>query len=519
MAPDEPHKDAALHRHVLLSTASNYAGLVFNLGTWFFLTPFLLHNLGTTQYGLWALVGSLVAFGSLLDLGVGEAVVKYVSEFRAKDDDETAAQLISTALVLYLVLGLIVIVIGVVLAPIVPHIINVPADERSTASWLVVITAVGVAVELPATTAFSVLRGLHRFDLMNLIGSLAIVTLALATVGVVLLGGGVLAVTAVAIPLTLVWQIPAIWAIRRAAPGLRFGFRDAQRSLVRRVTTFGTALFGIQVAETLKTKSDEFVIGAALPVAAVSPYSVARRLSTLPVLLAFGFVRVLMPLASQLHAQGRAPLLQGVYVSGMRLTIGLFTAVAGGLMVFAAPFLAAWIGPDFADDADIVVLLTFSGLCQALLLHASQVLQGMDRHRPLVVFALGSAVLNLGLSIVLVGPMGVQGVALATLVITALELCCVVPFATRIVDVHVGRVTREALLPSLLPAIPMAAVLFGLRETLAPSGLITIGLCGLAGALVYGACYLAFPTAGPERTMVRQAVGTGRALLRREPAA
>jgi O-antigen/teichoic acid export membrane protein len=515
LAP-EPQQDTALQRRVLLSTASNYAGLVFNLGTWFFLTPFLLTHLGRTQYGLWALVGSLVAYGSLLDLGVGEAVVKYVSEFRAKGDDETASQLISTALVLYLVLGLIVVVLGVALAPIVPRIINVPPAEQSTASWLVIITAVGVAVELPATTAFSVLRGLHRFDLMNVIGSLAIVTLALGTVVVVLLGGNVLAVTAIAIPLTLVWQIPAIWMIHRAAPGLRFGFRDARRPLVRRVATFGSALFGIQVAETLKTKTDEFVIGAALPVSAVAPYSVARRLSTLPTLLAFGFVRVLMPLASQLHAEGRHPLLQGVYVSGMRLTIGIFTAVAGGLMVFAAPFLSAWIGPAFAGDADIVVILTLAGLCQALLLHASQVLQGMDRHRALVVFAIGSGILNLALSIVLVGPLGVKGVALATLVITALELLCVVPFTTSIVDVHVGRVLREALLPSLLPAIPMAAVLFGLRETLAPDRLITIGLCGLAGALVYGAFYLAFPTAAPERTMLRTAVGTGRALVRRD---
>jgi O-antigen/teichoic acid export membrane protein len=54
------------------------------------------------------------------------------------------------------------------------------------------------------------------------------------------------------------------------APELRFGFRGAERQLARRVTSFSSALFGIQVASVVKLQSDEFVIGASLPVAYVT---------------------------------------------------------------------------------------------------------------------------------------------------------------------------------------------------------------------------------------------------------
>jgi O-antigen/teichoic acid export membrane protein len=247
----EPEKNAAIRRQVAIGTLTNYAGRVINLGVWFVLTPIIFNHLGKSDYGLWALVASFVAYGSLADVGIASAVVKYVAEFRARGDSETASQLIATALWLYCGLGLVVIVVGVVLAPLVPHIIHVPSNEHATASWLVLLTAFGVAAQLPSNCAIAVLRGLNRYDLMNLIGSLAILTLAVCIVVVLAVGGGVVAIAALVAPLTLLWLVPTVLLIRRAAPDLRFGFRGARRSLARRMTVFGSALFGIQVAQVL----------------------------------------------------------------------------------------------------------------------------------------------------------------------------------------------------------------------------------------------------------------------------
>ena len=421
MAVEEP-KNEAIRRQVALSTASNYAGQIINLGVWFVLTPFILHHLGKSQYGLWVLVASFVAYGSLADLGVGGAIVKYVAEYRARGDSETVSALIATALWLYCAAGLAVIVAGAIVAPFVPHILSgISPGDRSTASWLVVITAVGVAVQLPATAAVCVLRGLNRFDLMNLIGSLAMLTLALCTVLVLLAGGKVIAITVIVVPLTLFWQLPAVLLIRRVAPDIRFGFRGAKRAMARQVTTFGSAVFGIQAAQVLKLNSDEIVIGAGVAVKAIGPYNFGRRLSTIPGLLTYQFVQVLLPLASRLHAEGDVWLLREVYLAGIRLTVALFCAIGGALVVFAAPFLSAWVGPSYASSSDIAVLLLVAALLEAVMSPASQALQGMNRHRPLVVFALTSAALNLGLSLALIGPLGVRGVALGTLIATGIE--------------------------------------------------------------------------------------------------
>jgi O-antigen/teichoic acid export membrane protein len=330
---------------------------------------------------------------------------------------------------------------------------------------------------------------------------------------VLLLGGKVIAITFLVVPLTLFWLVPTVWAVHRIAPDLRFGYRGARRSMARQVTIFGSALFGIQVAQVVKLNSDELVIGAVKSVKAVAPYNVAARLSNIPSALTNQFIYVLLPIASRLHAEGEEWLLREVYLSGIRLTIALFSIVGIPVIVFASPFLSSWISPTVASSGGIAVTLTVAGLLEAVMAPASQALQGMNRHRPLVIFALGSAALNLGLSLALIGPLGVRGVAFGTLIATSLQALVTLPFAGRVVGVSLAQVARKVLLPGLLPVIPAAAVLVLLRHTLAPASVLTIALAGGAGAVVYIGCYLLMPASASERAMANQLVGRVRRLL------
>jgi O-antigen/teichoic acid export membrane protein len=225
-------------------------------------------------------------------------------------------------------------------------------------------------------------------------------------------------------------------------------------------------------------------------------------------------VAVLLPLASRLHAEGDTDLLREIYVAGMRLTLALFAVVGGALIIFARPFLLAWV-PKAASASNIVVILTAAALLEALISPVSQALQGANRHRPLVIFALGSAALNLALSIALIGPLGVRGVAYGTLIATAVEAAIVLPFGARVLGVQLSAIGRRILVPGLLPLAPMLAVLLVIHATVAPATIPTIGLAGLAGAAAYIAGYLAVPGTASERALARQLIVLGRRALTR----
>jgi O-antigen/teichoic acid export membrane protein len=509
-----PEPISGISRHLLRSTASNVAGQLLIMTVWFGLTPFIVHRLGAANYGLWVLVASMIAYGSLLDLGVGGAVTKYVAEFRACGRSAEASELIATALRMYCAIGVLVVAGSIPFAMAFPHVFHIAPHQQNAARWVVFLTGVAVAVQLPAATAYAVLRGLQRFDLNNVISVSATVAQAIGTVMVLVLGGGVIGLAAVSIPLTVLTQVPMQIVIRRVAPDLRFGWRGARRELLPTVASFSAALVVINSGAVVKTKTDEIVIAGALPVATVAPYSIARRVAELPTLLTYQFIRILFPLASELHGSGDGARIRRLYVAGTRVTLALFVPIAIALMVLAHPFLSAWVGPRYATDASVTVILVGAAMLDIAIWPAASLLQGTNGHRMLALFGATSALLNVGLSIVLVRIVGVTGVAIGTFVAAALEVLVVVPFAMQRYGIRLAHMVREALAPALLPAAPAVCALLLARATVAPSTVPAVVLVGALGGLVYAAGYLSFSASSAERHVLRLLVRSTHNLAR-----
>ena len=50
------------------------------------LTPFIIKSLGDSEYGLYTLVGSFIAYFSLMDLGLNNTVIRFVAKYRTQKD-------------------------------------------------------------------------------------------------------------------------------------------------------------------------------------------------------------------------------------------------------------------------------------------------------------------------------------------------------------------------------------------------------------------------------------------------
>ena len=491
-----------MEQRVLYNTASNYAAQIVTIGLGLLLTPFLLHNLGPSAYGLWVLVSSVAGYGALLDFGIASAVVKYTSEYQARGEQAQADSLVATAVSLYLLLGLAAVLLGLVLAPLFPHLFSVPPGSEATASSLVLLAGINVGVAIPSAATTAILRGLHRFDLANLIGIAGTVLNALLTVAVVLAGGGLIGMMVVAIFVTAAMQIPSILLIRRVAPGLRLHWRAADRRQVRAVAGFSSSTFITNLAGQLKTKTDEIVIGLYLPLAAVTPYALANRLSETAQIFAQQFIKVLLPIASMYDATDARARLRTLYVLSTRLTLAIFVPFACVLVVLAQPLLTLWVGAAYADSTMLVLILTLARLFDISQWPAASVLTGMARHRPLAFISMAGGLVNLVLSLLLVQRYGVIGVALGTLIPATLEtLLLKLPLARREIGVSWRQVVTQMFWPALGPAVPALLVLLALRAMVAPASLPAVAATGMAGLGVYAAGYLLFGATTDERRM------------------
>ena len=492
-------------RHVLLSSLSNYIGWIINLGVWFVLTPFILSQLGESLYGLWVLVGSVVAYGFLLDFGINAAVTKYVAEYRAREEGEMAHTIIATALWTNTGLGLLVIFVSVLFAPLFTSVFNVARSEQQTATWLFLLAGIGVGITIPGATVTAVLRGLQRFDLINLIGVTASLVSAGAMFLVLRLGGGVIGLALVAIFVTLLVQLLSIWFTYRIAPELRFGWFGPSRSQLKTLVSYSSSLFLMNLGGYLESRSGEIVIGSFLPVSAVTPYNLARRLSALPQTFAEQFLTLLLPMASEIHAKEEAAQLRSLYIVSTRVTLAISLSASIVLVILVKPLLTAWVGVEYAKYSYLVIILAAASLIDTTTWPAGFVLQGMARHSPLAAMTIASGIANLTLSILLVNRLGLLGVALGTLIpTTVICLGFVTPYAMRVIGTSARDMYTRVLWPSLIPIIPMGILMIGLREALDPASLIMVLLVGAVGASVYLGVYLCMGATEFERGVVHR---------------
>ena len=66
----------------------SYVLMVFEMLSSIFFTPFLIRSFGQAEYGIYSLVSSITAYLTLLDLGVGNALVRYMSKFRVLGEEK-----------------------------------------------------------------------------------------------------------------------------------------------------------------------------------------------------------------------------------------------------------------------------------------------------------------------------------------------------------------------------------------------------------------------------------------------
>jgi len=186
-------------------------------------------------------------------------------------------------------------------------------------------------------------------------------------------------------------------------------------------------------------------------------------------------------------------------VQATRLSLGTVIPLAGSIILMAGPLVRAWVGPDFAGSVLVLRLLSLVVVVRVGSATASTVLKGAGEHRLVAFTNIGAALINLALGIALVRPMGLPGVAVATLIpVGAASMLVLFPAACRRVQMPLFSALREAVWPALWPAAVMSAYVLATRD-LVPVSLFAIGVQLLVACGIYALVFVALGISAAQR--------------------
>ena len=462
----------------------------------FVMSPFLVHRLGDTMYGLWVLLLAMTGYMGLLDAGLKVSVVKYVSKFDAVSDTEGISRVVSTVLVLHG--GISVLIVGTALAaaPVLPRLMAIPPETVPVAQVVLIITAVNVAVTLAMSVFNGVLSGVQRYDYANFIGVGIVLVRSVVIVLVVSQGMGIIGLGLVQTAANVASGLLLMRAAFKVVPAMQIGRRLVDRATVRMLYGYGSFVLLNNVAMFLLFYSAEVVIGTFLSVAAVTYYAIAGSLLFYLSQLIGVMTQVLHPYAAAQEAKGESTALRRAVVVGTKACLIIALPATITFMLAGGDFIRLWMGPKYAEvAAPLIVVLSIGRLFWLSQSSSGNVLLGAGRHKLLTTANLVTGILGIVFGSLLIRRMGLFGLAVGMTVPMVVIQGLVLPrLSMRAFEIPLGELAWEGYLQPMLATLPYAVTLALVLQLRSPHSLIELALLLLSvtPVLLLGIWLIAF---------------------------
>jgi O-antigen/teichoic acid export membrane protein len=457
-------------------------------------TPVLVHRLGTPRYGVYILAVTAGGLLGLLDFGLGPALVTFLSQSSKAGDGIRSQKLVSTAMSLYLCIG---IVGGSVFALLVPWLVGgllqVPAGLANAARQSLWLSAAGFGITMCLSVFNAIPTALERYDVLTKrVVGISIVT-TVATIGYALMGGSLPGLVLINVLGGVGVVLSFYFASRSLLPAVSFrpGFDSTSFTQLARFSAFK---FMGSLGGTLVFRFDQFAVGALLGVGAVGYYAIPAN----GILRVHGFllqlVGPLFPRVSKLR--GDAGAIRALYLRSSRGVAIVAVMILVTLFVFADPILRFWIGGHQGElvaraSGSTMRWLVAAFLIQSLAAVPVTFCEALGKPHINNGFAAVSAIIHVPLVLLLVPRLGIAGAAIALLINSlAQTVLFIIIVSHRLARVRLRELSKTLLLPAFAAGLVAGLIGYSLRTAASSGPTLLVCLIGLPLIYLLAAAFL-----------------------------
>lgn len=400
---------------IKIGVVLGYVNFAAKLAIQLLYVPLMLRLLGQSEYGVYQLVGSLIAYLSLLNFGFGSSYMRFYSQ--SKDSREKEAELNGTYLMVFLLFALLALIVGSFITINSQTILGskLTAEELKLAKILLAILTVNMALTFPNSVFTSVITSRECFLYQRLLDLFVTIANPFLSIILLLLGYGSVGMVFVTTAFTVFSIILNVWYIAKKIKA-EFSFKRFNVNLVKEVAVFSFFIFLNSIIDQINWNVDKYLLARFVGSIAVAVYSVGGQINSIFIQITDMIANVLVPRINRIVAEKEQPLpeLNDLFKRVGRLQSIIVFAVVTGFIVYGKEFIGYWAGKGYEEAYAVTLLLIIPvsiPLCQTL---GVDIQRALNKHQYRSYVYAGVAFLNLLVSIPLTYRFGVIGAASGT---------------------------------------------------------------------------------------------------------
>ena len=345
----------------------SYVNIIIRNSVGIFLTPFVVRMLGKGDFGLYSLIGSFIAYLTVLDLGLNTTVIRYIAQYRAEKDKTSEENFTANILIVYFLLTLIIVFFGIIMYYNTDYLFSETLSdlELEKASTMILILVFNIMITIPSKALEGICMGYEKFIYIKYIAifkylSRSILVVAILTMGADSLGLVILdtVLNVVFIGITM-YYVFFVLKISPKIHSFKFGF-------LREIFGYSIWVFIFALVFQFKWSTGQVVLGANTDTVTVAVFAIGVTLGMY--FNAFGNVinglllpKVVKSVYDEISIREQVEKL----IEVSRLTLFVLSFIFLAFILFGEDFIFLWLGKGF-EEAWIVALLFMIGYSMAI---------------------------------------------------------------------------------------------------------------------------------------------------------
>lgn len=488
--------------------ALNYVSIVLNMIVGLLYTPYMLRMLGQSEYGLYSLAASIIAYLTVLDLGFGNAIIRYTAKFRAEGKVREQEEMFGMFLILYMGIGVIALIAGSVLSLNVENMFSRSMTETEVERTRVMLWLMtfNLAFTFPMSIWGSIMSAYERFVFQRMVSIIRSVLNPVVMVLLLLIGYKAIAMVVVTTVFNVATLLINGWYCKKRLR-IKVRFARFRWKFLKEVSIYSFWIFLNAIMDRIYWSTGQFVLGIYKGSVAIAVYAVAIQLESMYMLFSTAISSVFLPKVTSMVSKGADDQeISNLFIRTGRIQYIVMSFILSAFIVFGKQFIYLWAGDGYAD-AYYLSLMFFVPLTIPLIQNLGiSILQARNQMKFRSLLYIIIAVASLGLSIVLTKSYGGYGCAFATSMALFLGQGLVMNIYYHYKQhLDMLRFWREILKMSVVPIVLVGIGLLLSESSLFATVSIFRFIVMVVGfALCYGVAFWVFSMNKEERGLIAQ---------------
>ena len=361
----------------------SYINIIVTVVVGLVYTPVMLRLLGQSEYGLYSLIGSVVGYLSVLDMGLGNTIVRYTSKNRVDGTPRQEAELNGLFLLVYTIIGLICVGVGAILYINIDNLFGTTLNvgEMHRARIMMILLIFNFAFSFPLSIFASILTAYERFIFLRTSNILRVIINPLLVLPFLYWGYGSVMMVVVSTVLNFACLLANAFYCFRFLH-VHFARGHFTRNFLQEIAAYSFFIFLNAIMDKIYWGTGQFVLGIVSGTLQVAIYAIAMQFMMMYMNFSTAISGVMLPKVTMM-VTSKVPISE---LSKLMLRIGRLQYIVVGyifvmFLLVGRQFIQLWAGKNYESAYPIVLVLMFAMLIPLLQNVGISILQAMNLNR------------------------------------------------------------------------------------------------------------------------------------------